>query len=364
MKRIDAVIAIAAGIVLCSFQQHTTSRGEANNKTTNSTQADPERKKATSPAPNPTSKTDTYPQGVKSGGSENIQIVTPTPEKPIDLVERIIGIVGVICTLILAGVGIKGIFVALGTIREMKTQGAQMGRQVEAGLLQVNAMQGQITEMSIQSDILRQSVAVARDAASAAKTSADIVARVSLPTLKVEKFGFGYIGAAIMDAVLQFPDVEMVVKNYGQTPAFLWSWTIVFTCEELPDLPAYGGYPGSGITLEKQVIDPGGVYTLPRIEAFRRQRFSDSDIKAILDREKSFVAYGFVAYTDLFRSPLKRFKFCEAILNIGDTWAQWTELLSDPPYVGTDDYPIKKTSSAKEAESQPVDIDGKKKDYS
>ncbi|HZR57105.1 MAG TPA: hypothetical protein VFA74_09560 [Terriglobales bacterium] len=252
--------------------------------------------------------------------------------------------------LALVLVGIGGIIAAIcslrkidGQIAEMKDQRKEMGNQVRAAILQVQTMQTQITEMSVQSDILRGSVKAARDAADAAKQSADIAARISIPTLKIEKFGFGYTGAATMAAILQFPNVEMVIKNYGRTPAFLRSWTIVFTCEALPDLPTYGNHPGSGIVLEKEVIKPGESYTLPQLDRFRRQNFSDDDIQAILNREKVFVAYGYVCYGDLFGNPLKRHKFCELILNIGDNWAQWTEVFSDPPYIGTDDFPMKKT---------------------
>jgi hypothetical protein len=100
---------------------------------------------------------------------------------------------------------------------------------------QLRTMQEQITEMSVQSGILQESVSVARDAATAAqksaeaaKISADIAAWVSVPTLVMEKFENGETGAASLEAFLQYAKVRIAVKNCGQTPAFLKWWTIVF----------------------------------------------------------------------------------------------------------------------------------------
>jgi hypothetical protein len=203
----------------------------------------------------------------------------------------------------------------------------------------------------------------AKISADAAKVSADIAARISVPTLKIEKFGFGYTGSANMAAILQFPNVEVVIKNYGQTPAFLRSWTIIFTCEELPEVPVYTDYPGCGIVLEKEVVKPGESYTLPKLDSFRRQKFSDEDIKAILNRERLFVAYGYVCYGDLFGNPPKRHKFCEFVLNIGDNWAQWSDSFSGPPYIGTDDLPIKQAASGQGIEGQPTRADAKTENH-
>ena len=222
---------------------------------------------------------------------------------------------------------------------------------------------GGVIVLAIQTHFLKKTVEATQKSADAAKISADIASRVSVPTLVVEKFGFGYTGSASMAAILQFPNVEVVIKNYGQTPAFLRSWTIIFTCEDLPEIPVYADHPGCGIVLEKEVVKPGESYTLPKLDSFRRQKFSDDDIKAILNREKLFVAYGYICYGDLFGNPLKRHKFCEFVLNIGDNWAQWTESFSGPPYIGTDDRPIKQTVSQQGTKTQPTGIDAKADDH-
>jgi hypothetical protein len=277
--------------------------------------------------------------GSHGPGAEDTQKPTTISElPPVSVTKDRWDRIYIIFTGILMVVGIFGVYAAYKTLGEIKAQ-----REAMQG--QLTTMHGQLTQMEStvkQTDRLIEKTGIAADAA---KVSADIAARVSIPTLVVEKFGFGYTGSASMAAILQYPNVEVVIKNYGQTPAFLRSWTIIFTCEELPEISVYADYPGSGIVLEKEVVKPGEAYTLPKLEMFKRQNFSDDDIKAILNREKLFIAYGYICYGDLFGNALKRHKFCEIVLNIGDTWAQWTELFSDPPYIGTDDLPIKRPSS-------------------
>jgi hypothetical protein len=88
---------------------------------------------------------------------------------------------------------------------------------------------------------------------------------VSIPTLKIQEFTIGDVGIASNLAFFQFPKFKITVKNWGQTPAFLWSWTLKFTCDELPDTPIYGG-KASGIPLENRVIPAGESFTLPALE--------------------------------------------------------------------------------------------------
>jgi len=248
-----------------------------------------------------------------------------------------------VLTLALVLVGVGGIIAAVVSLRKVDKQIGEMRRQVDLTFGQLRAMHETIAEMSKQTDVLEKSVAAAEKSAEAAKTSADIAARVSIPTLKIEQFKTGNVGAASNLAFFQFPKFEITVKNYGQTPAFLRSWTLKFTCEDLPDVPVYTGGNGEGIPLEKQVIAAGTPYTLPELPFYRRDRLSLEDAMQIIDMKKTFTVYGFIAYTDVFGNPIKRLKFCEVLLNIngGELSFDWTELFSDPPYVGTDLYPVK-----------------------
>jgi hypothetical protein len=193
-----------------------------------------------------------------------------------------------------------------------------------------------------QIELLRKSIAVAEISADAAKTSADIAASLSIPTLKVHEFGVGNIGSANAETFFQYPKIRITVKNYGQSPAFLSWWSICFTCEDLPDVPIYGGHPGSGIHLEKVVVQPGEIFTLPETAFFHRQQFSPEDVRAIVNREKPFNAYGYICYGDMFNHPLRRLKFCETVLNIfgGEQICDWYGELAPPAYRGNEQFPI------------------------
>jgi len=59
--------------------------------------------------------------------------------------------------------------------------------------------------------------------------------------------------------------------------------------------------------------------------------------------------YGYVCYGDIFGNPLKRLKFGEFALNIGDNWIEWCDM-ANPVYCGTDPYPIKGKGTKVEAE--------------
>ena len=116
------------------------------------------------------------------------------------------------CTVDLTIVGVVGTIAAVITLWQVKRQADTLDEHktkfdelakaansnAEAAILQVRAMQELITEMSVQSGILQESVGVTRDAAKAsqtsadaAKISADIVAKVSVPTLKISEFKIG-----------------------------------------------------------------------------------------------------------------------------------------------------------------------------
>lgn len=161
-------------------------------------------------------------------------------------------------------------------------------------------------------------VEAAQKSAEAAKISADLAARVSIPTLVVEKFEVGETGAANLEAFLQYPQISMTVKNCGQTPAFLKWWTVIFTADDLPDTPLYNKGPARGMVLEKVIVEPSRSYTLPALFFPYRTELPIKDVRAIIDRQATLSVYGFICYGDLFGSPLRRLKFCETALNLFD----------------------------------------------
>jgi len=199
--------------------------------------------------------------------------------------------------------------------------------------------------IGLQSVETGRAARAAKESAAAAQRSTEITARVSVPTLMLSEFKSGQSGAANLAAMLQYPRVALTLRNYGQTPAFLKWWTILFTCEELPDTPVYIGQPGCGISLEKAVIEPGGSYDLPEPNFLHRYMLSEQDIEAIMGQRAFLVAYGYVCYGDIFGNPLRRFKFCETALNVfEDTGTgpaiQWASDMGPHLYWGTDDVPV------------------------
>jgi hypothetical protein len=189
---------------------------------------------------------------------------------------------------------------------------------------------------------------VSKASAEAAKLSADVAARIAIPTFMIDKFEYFGPKGSDLRSTLKYPNVKVTIKNYGQTPAFLRSWNIIFTCEDLPEAPLYWSQlgkpeekpPGAGIVLERDVVLPNEPYTLPELHSWQRMQFSDEDVTAIINREKRLHAYGFISYYDLFGSPIKRFKFCELALNFQDGWIGWVQGLTPDAYRGTDDHPI------------------------
>lgn len=242
-----------------------------------------------------------------------------------------------------------GLWAVIATVLVIGYQAWEMREATDVMRGQLTAMQGQIGQMESSGVQTTALIAAAQKSADAAKISADIAARVSIPTLVVEKFELGNMGNANIMAILQLPKLNIVIRNYGQTPAFLHSWSVVLTCEELPAVPVYFGHPGSGNVLDKMVVQPNQPYTLPDLPSWRRQGFEIVDIEAILSRQKTLSVYGYVCYGDIFGSPLKKLKFGEFALNIGDNWIEWCDM-ADPVYCGTDLYLTKGKGTKVEAE--------------
>ncbi len=194
----------------------------------------------------------------------------------------------------------------------------------------------------------RKAAGAGLKAANAAKISADIAIGTSIPTLVVHELGTGDVGAANVEAFFQCPKIKISIKNYGQTPAFLKWWSLCFSCEDLPEVPIYEG-PADGMILDKLVIQPNTVFTLPELFYPYRQEFSMEDVKAIVKREKTFRVYGYICYGDIFGNPLRRLKFCETVLNIfGDeSICDWWEGFAPPAYTGIEQFPTKKPTQKK-----------------
>ena len=313
--------------------------------------------------------------------SKNVEVTALPPEIAVKQVKDSIDYTIMWCTIILTIVGVVGTIAALKTLGQVKRQADTLedhktkfdelakaaNSNAEAAILQVRAMQEQITEMSVQSGILQESVGVAREAANAsqasagaAKLSADIAARVSIPTLVVEKFENGETGAASLEAFLQYPKIKITIRNCGQTAAFLKWWTIIFIAGELPEDPHYTGFAGCGIILEKTIIEPNSSYTIPELSFPHRQQLTLEDAQSVISHQKELNVYGYVCYADIFGNPLRRLKFCETALNLfwgvggKKPYIDWVDFGYNG-YTGTDN--LKKSASGRGVEDQPVPSD-------
>ena len=237
---------------------------------------------------------------------------------------------------------------------EMRHQRHEMWRQRNVMEGQLKTMQDQLGQIQRQASEMEKQTRHLEISVTAAKTSADIAARTSVPTLVIDKFESGDVGAASLEATLQYPKVRVVIKNYGQTPAFLRSWNVVFTCEPLPAVPNYWIGPSDGIVLERDVVLPNEPYILPELPGWKRTEIDIEDVREIISRKKHLWVYGFICYYDLFGSPLRRMKFCEVALNFWSGGIHWVSGFSPDAYLGTEDYIFPQAPSATgNTEKQP-----------
>ena len=297
---------IAAWIVFCGFQQQPSQSREADNKTANATQTNPAAKhKPSRPSTAiPSGDTDAQTDRVKSNGDENIQIVTPTPEKPVDLVERTISIIGIICTAALVIVGIRGIYIALGTLREMRGQREEMGKQVQAALLQVQTMQSQITAMSEQT-------AVAKENADAALLNARAVIGADRPwiVVKIER-----IEAELREDAAK-PFWKFTMFNCGKSPGHILTcmpWIGFTEPSHLRVPPVYKHSPWNKRLLVKDeewpIIEPfqTSQFRIPiQVEVAAREV-----IEGFRGNRGELVVYGLIQYTDAIARDTYKTAFC------------------------------------------------------
>lgn len=296
----------------------------------------------------------------------------------------------VLLTAGLVIVGAVGIRYAVKTLRAVQSQASTMQGQLEVMRGQLSQMQtsGEQTDKLIEhaenqaeallaiaeggSDQTKASLLIARatinsnealqKSSDAAKLSADVAAGVSVPTLVLETFeSKHYPRDTDLQAALEYPQVRITIKNCGQTPALLRAWWLIFTCEDLPEVPVYKGYPGSGMVFEKVVVEAGKSYALPEnLPSWNLQKVEISDVKDIIERKKMLVAYGFVAYGNIFDSRVRRMKFCETALNIfpglGGPHVHWVSDMGPAAYTGNE-YTIAKSKIIPSESNQTKDTD-------
>ncbi|HEY5176292.1 MAG TPA: hypothetical protein VII95_12085 [Terriglobales bacterium] len=183
--------------------------------------------------------------------------------------------------------------------------------------------------MEGQTGILEKALSHAEKSANAAEISAQTAMGTAIPRLMLFSFDFAPMGAASFSARIQYPKVKIMVKNYGQTPAFLKSYGVEFTCEPLPEEPLYRH---TKPIPPEQVVEPGNTLGIPFGDIYiaPQEFLSDSDIKAVMNSGKGLVVYGFVRYGNFFGSPDRELRFCKR-LDFDPTtapdpfWWEWEE---------------------------------------
>jgi len=184
---------------------------------------------------------------------------------------------------------------------------------------------GTLVVVGWQTAILGKSVSVAKTAADAAEISAKAAMGVAVPTLVLIGFDFAEMGVASFAAKLQHPEMRVVVKNYGQTPAFLKSYALKYSCE---GIKLTSSIPNAYHFEDGTVIEAGQEYVLQDAAYTPWQPFSVEDIVAIMNQKKTLGIAGCLWYGDVFGSPSRPLLFCKELADFrsdgtGRLWVEW-----------------------------------------
>jgi len=224
--------------------------------------------------------------------------------------------------LVLVLVGIGGVVAACYTLRFIKKQ--------------TSTLNDQANHMASQTLVLIETLKATQRSAEAADISARTAMGVAIPTLMLSEFSFGATGSADLAAIYQYPNLRIAVTNYGQSPAFLKEWTVIFHCGDLPRVPIYT----HSYTYEmEEVLDAGKPHFLGGGSVRPRHFFSDSEVSQMVGNHRELHVYGYVVYGNVFDAKLRRLKFSKVLWAIHDngTRAAFTDCGGDK-FLGND-YP-------------------------
>jgi hypothetical protein len=162
-----------------------------------------------------------------------------------------------------------------------------------------------------------------KKAADAATLNANAFIGMERPYLRLYHLDFGDMGAAGLPAKLQYPKIDISIRNYGRTPAFLVEKAVEFLFQEsLPNTPIY-----QQITLlpPSEIIQPDQIYNLverPLDIDFWSHRGINSNstmsdwqsfMRKLLEERKRFWIYGYITYKD-FLDIRHRLCFCKQFI--------------------------------------------------
>lgn len=187
---------------------------------------------------------------------------------------------------------------------------------------------GTLAVVAWQTKILGKSVVAAQTSADAAEISAKAAMGVAVPVLMLCEFDFLPSPDQTLVSDLRRPYIRILVKNFGQTPAFLRSYAVEFSCNEHPSDLKYPHVvycdPGTAVEAGKSfpLVDP---WVTSPVE------FSEDDAAAIAAGSKTLFVYGCVRYGDVFGPSVHELRFCKWAAKFwGRDGALWAEC--DNPY--------------------------------
>jgi hypothetical protein len=203
------------------------------------------------------------------------------------------------------------------------------------GVLQVCTMfwQGWLLHGTMKT-IEVQAVHMERQTA-AANLSAQAAMGVAVPTLMLDEFSFMPSATQSLKDDLRWPRMRISVKNFGQSPAFLRSFAVEFTCNEHPSAMKYPHVlyfdPGTA-------VEAGKSFPLEEAGVASWEGFSEEDAAAIAAGKKTLFVYGCIWYGDVFGPAVHELRFCKWATEFGKAnGGLWIEC--DNPYERQDQNP-------------------------
>jgi hypothetical protein len=139
----------------------------------------------------------------------------------------------------------------------------------------------------------KQAADAARDSAEAAKESVDLSRQTSERQLRAYVLiDGGSIVLVHTEAGRKFLKVDVLAKNYGQTPAYNFRTWHRVDIIDTDFLPSYEGGEGE----QQSIMGPGG----ERAVTLHKGPISDSELIAIRNNQKTIRVWGRYDYTDAF----------------------------------------------------------------
>ena len=173
-------------------------------------------------------------------------------------------------------------------------------------------MRRQTTWLKLSAKAAKLSANAAMTGSKAALVSAKAAIGVAVPILVLQELQFENHGGSYK-GLFQYP-VSINGERFLESPAFLKSYAITLSTDNLPDEPIYPRKPWPCDMHE--VVDAGEPYTLGEGRASTNEWPDEATLAALEAKEKNPVVYGFITYGDVFGSPLHTLKFSKIFFEL------------------------------------------------